>query len=496
MTRRDLLAGAVATATANAATRKPNIVWFMYDDLGSAGLSCYGQQRYETPNSDRLAREGMRSTACYAGGAVCAPSRSVLMSGLHLGHAPVRANAATVPLEPGDLTVAEVLKKAGYATGHFGKWGLGDAGTTGAATRKGFDEFFGYLHQTHAHTYWPEYLRHNEQKVMLPGNNGGKRGEYSAELIQDATLKFVRKNAKQPFFLYASPTLPHGLFHPPDDAPFSGKPWTQSQKNYAAMVSRADRYLGQLLDTLRELKLENETVVFCTSDNGGPELANGDAEFFSTNGKLRDYKGTVYEGGIRTPMIIRWPGNMKPGSTSDAPRYFADFLPTACEIARVATPEGLDGASMLKAASRDRFLYWEQHGFNARERKLIPARMQQAARSGDWKAVWPTPGAPVEIYNLRADPSEAKNVAANNPKVARRFEEYFKTCRTEPRPHDNGSYEWQQGGIPAARQPRFRKIQPASNSSAAARRAMPCAGRSTTCRRCADFGNRPLSSAG
>ncbi len=449
MNRRSfVLATSAALATAQTrASRPPNIVWFLYDDLGSAGLGCYGQQKIQTPHSDRLASQGTRFTACYAGGSVCAPSRSVLMTGLHLGHTPVRANAMTVPLEDADVTVAEVLKKAGYVTGGFGKWGLGDANTTGTPTRQGFDEFFGYLHQTQAHNYWPEYLRDGDTKVPLPDNVGRKMGTYSAKLIADRSYAFIEKNRDKPFFLYATPTLPHALFHPPSDAPYSDKPWTALQKKYAAMVTDADAQLGRILALLDQHGLADNTIVFCTSDNGGPPAPDDrDGTFFRTNGDLRGYKGSLYEGGLRVPMIVRWPGKVAAGKTNATPWYFADFLPTAAAIAGAKPPPGIDGVSMLPALQGKsmpaRHLYWEQERMDNKNRRLVPGTLAQAVRHGEWKAIRHKPETPLELYNLAQDPSEKSNVASANPRVVAKLEEWLKTARVTARPHNNGSDEW------------------------------------------------------
>jgi arylsulfatase A len=444
MTRRTFL---VASAVAAAQKRPPNIIWFMYDDLGSAGLGCYGQQKVLTPHSDRLAREGTRFTACYAGGSVCAPSRSVLMTGLHLGHTPVRANAQTVPFADADVTVAEVLKKAGYATGGFGKWGLGDADTTGTPTRQGFDEFFGYLHQTHAHNYWPEYLRDGDAKVPLPANAGAKKGTYSAPLIADRMAQFVEKNKDRPFFLYATPTLPHALFHPASDAPYSGKPWTKLQKNYAAMVTDADAQLGRLLALLEKHNLADNTVVFCTSDNGGPLSPDDpDGKFFEINRGVRGYKGSLWEGGIRVPMIVRWPGHTTAGRVDGTPWYFADFLPTAAEIAGTRAPRGVDGVSVVPAFTgktlKRRALYWEQEAWVAKTKQFRPDTLAQAVRLGNWKAIRTAPGKPLALYDLAKDPHEDTDIAAQNPKVVAEVEGLLRTIRVPPRPHDNGNDEW------------------------------------------------------
>lgn len=447
MNRRDFLASLASAVPLQAAARKPNIVFFLYDDLGYANLGCYGGKLIETPHSDRLAREGTRYTDCYAGACVCAPSRSTLMSGLHQGHAPVRANAQTVPLEPSDVTIAKVLKKAGYATGGFGKWGLGDAGTAGSPVKQGFDEFFGYTHQTHAHNYWPEYLRDGDEKVPLPDNVGRRKGTYAADVIAERTYRFIDRHKAEPFFLFATPTLPHALYHPPDDRPYSSKPWTALQRNYASMVTRADAQLGEILRRLEQHKLTDNTIVFVSSDNGGPELPEKAASFFATNGPLRDFKTTLYEGGIRVPMIVRWPGRVPAGRTSSVPWTFADVLPTLCDISGAPAPAPMDGVSMLrelqgKGAPKERFLYWEDDRWSAQSRRLDPSRLRQAVRWGRWKAVRNAPGSPLELYDLSADIGESRNVAAANSSVVARVERYLATVRSEPRPHDNGNPEW------------------------------------------------------
>ena len=449
LTRRTFLASAAAATLPPAPARKPNIVFVLLDDLGYGDFGCYGQKKIRTPNVDRLAREGLRFTDCYAGGAVCAPSRSVLMTGLHMGHTPVRANAGTVPIAASDYTVVEALKAAGYATGGFGKWGLGDAGTSGAPTRHGFDEFFGYLHQVHAHDYYPEFLWDNERKYPLPGNAGGKRAQYSADIIAERSFDFIRKNRNRPFFLYACYTLPHGRYEIPTVAPYESEPWTPGQKTYAAMVTRADTYIGRLMELLEQYGLHENTVFFVTSDNGAPYGEEKGFSFFQSNGILRGQKGELYEGGIRVPMIVRWPGRTPAGRISDSPWGFFDIFPTLAEIAGAPLPPGLDGISALplllgaEGPKRD-FLYWEFLTFDQKLKKLREDRLAQAVRHGHWKAVRPRPGAPLELYNLRDDPSETRDVAASHPDIVARIEDYLKTARTKPRPHTEGSMNWVQ----------------------------------------------------
>ncbi len=455
LTRRGFLAQGAALASSLAASscgsgrleapeRPPNIVFLMLDDLGYADFGCYGGEKIQTPNVDRLAAESLRFTDCYAGGAVCAPSRSVLMTGRHTGHTSVRANAGTAPILPEDITVGEVLQQAGYTTGVFGKWGLGDAHTTGEPQRQGFDESFGYLHQIHAHSYYPEFLWKNGEKYLLPGNAGDGQEQYSADIIFEESVEFVRRHRDRPFFLYGAYTLPHGRYEVPDNAPYTDKDWPEVEKNYAAMVTRADRQIGRMLEVLRELGLEEDTIVFVNSDNGGTQSRD---EFFDCNGPLRGYKGDVYEGGIRVPMMVRWAGKTDAGRVSDVPWAFWDFMPTAAEIAGVSAPDQIDGVSVLpviigSSQPVHEHLYWEHHRFSRTLGALDPDSMQQAARGGEWKAVIPSPGAPLELYNLEEDIGERNNIAADHPRVAAELADYMSSARTEARPQVGGTFEF------------------------------------------------------
>ena len=410
-------------------SRTPNIIFILADDLGYGDLGCYGQKVIKTPNIDRLASEGTRFTQCYAGSTVCAPSRAALMIGFHTGHARVRGNA-NVPLRPEDTSVAEVLKQAGYTTGIVGKWGLGEPGSTGIPNKKGFDYWFGYLNQTHAHNYYPDYLWKNEEQYPL------RQGEYSHDLFTREALDFVRRAREKPFFLYLAYTIPHAnneLFRKtgngqevPSDAPYSNENWSQPHKNFAAMITRMDGDVGKLMALLKELGLDRNTVVFFSSDNGPHKEGGNDPEFFDSNGPLRGIKRDLYEGGIRVPMIARWPGRIKAGATSNQVWAFWDFLPTAAEIVGAKSPPGLDGISMLPALlgrgqKNHEFLYWEFHegGF------------KQAVRMGDWKAVRLGPGKPLELYDLRTDIGEKNNVTDKHPDVGAKIEQILKAARTE-----------------------------------------------------------------
>ena len=451
MTRRRLLqclgtlaAGACLTGCGRVATverdgiAKPNIIYILVDDLGYGDLGCYGQNWIRTPNIDRMAAEGMRFTDHYAGSTVCAPSRCCLMTGLHTGHAWVRANGR-LPLRPEDVTVAELLKGAGYTTGIIGKWGLGEADTTGIPNRQGFDHWFGYLNQRHAHNYYPEFLWDNEEKVTLnnkvidKGRLGGvatERVDYSHDLFAARALRFVEDHRDQPFFLYLALTIPHANneagnegMEVPSYAPYEDKTWPDAQKGHAAMITRMDRDIGRLLDRLKDLGLDEKTLVIFTSDNGPHKEGGADPTFFKSSGPLRGYKRALYEGGIRVPMIARWPGHIEAGAQSDHISAFWDFLPTCCDLVGIETPAGLDGISMLptflgRSADQRRhpYLYWEFHEQGKR----------QAIRWGRWKAVRNNvraqPDGPLELYDLQEDISEQTDVSAGHPEIVLKIE--------------------------------------------------------------------------
>jgi arylsulfatase A-like enzyme len=434
------------TATAPAAEparRPPNIIFILADDLGYGDLGCYGQKQIQTPHLDRMAAKGMRFTQAYAGSTVCAPSRCALMVGQHTGHCLIRGNAR-VPLRPEDRTVAEVLKEAGYTTGLVGKWGLGEPDSTGVPNRQGFDYFFGFLNQHHAHNYYPDYLWRNEEKVPLPGNVIGKvdnvaeqRGQYAHDLFAREALAFVEKHRAKPFFLYLAYTIPHANNERtrfdgngnevPSDAPYADRPWPQPEKNKAAMITRLDADIGRLFARLKDLQIDENTIVFFSSDNGPHREGGNKPEFFQSSGPLRGIKRDLYEGGIRVPMLARWPGKVKAGAVSDHAWAFWDFLPTAAELAGVNAPEGIDGLSIAPTLLGNTgqkshpYLYWEFHERGSK----------QALRFGDWKAVRLQPGGPVELYNVKADVGEQQNVAAKHPDVIARAEAYLRQARTE-----------------------------------------------------------------
>jgi arylsulfatase A-like enzyme len=410
--------------------KKPNIVFILADDLGYGDLGCYGQTKIKTPNIDRLAAEGMRFTQCYAGSTVCAPSRSALMTGQHTGHTRVRGNDA-YPLKPEDITVAEVLQKTGYKTGAIGKWGLGLANTTGTPNKQGFEEWLGYLSQTHAHDYYPTQLFRNDMIFTLNPK------EYSHDLFTQAATNFVRVTKYFSFFLYLPYTIPHANnelgrksgngMEIPSDAPYTKESWPQPEKNKAAMITRLDRDIGILLAQLKKLNIDDNTIIFFTSDNGPHKEGGVDPKFFNSSGGLRGIKRDMYEGGIRVPMIVRWPGKIPAGKVSDQVWAFWDFLPTAAEIAREKAPENIDGISMLptllgqKQTNQHEFLYWEFHEKGTK----------QAVRTGDWKAVRLGPKEPLELYNLKTDLTETNNVAADHPEIVSKIENYLLTARTE-----------------------------------------------------------------
>ena len=466
----------LALLPAAGAGRPPNIVFILADDLGYGELGSYGQDKIRTPRLDALAAEGMRFTQHYSGSPVCAPSRCVLLTGLHTGHAYIRDNdemgsrgdvwndpalEGQRPIPDEAVTVAELLKAQGYATAAIGKWGLGWTGSSGDPNRQGFDLFYGYICQRVAHNYYPTHLWRNDQKVELrnaafkahqkmpegadpadPASYDGYAGEdYAADFMIEAALGFVRDHADQPFFLYFPTPVPHLALQVPEDSlaeyagafeetPYPGGkgylPHQEPRAAYAAMITRMDGDIGRILDLLAELGLEDDTIVVFTSDNGPSWVGGVDKDFFGSQGGLRGRKGQLFEGGIRVPAIVRWPGRTEAGATTDQVSAFQDWLPTLCEAAGATTPDGLDGLSLMPTLrgqvgrqEQHAALYWE---YNKR---------MQALRMGRWKAFRPKPGAPLQLYDLEADPDENRDVAAAHPEVVARVEQLLVESRTE-----------------------------------------------------------------
>lgn len=448
--------GAVCTP-APAAPGKPNLIWVMADDLGYGELGCYGQKVIRTPHLDEMAAEGMRFTRFYAGATVCAPSRSVLMTGQHHGHTRVRGNAGqgnpiAQALRPEDVTVARVLRDAGYATALVGKWGLGDVGPaeTGLPRKQGFDQFFGYLNQRHAHNHFPDFLWHNEERVALPntitpvGDDGsGYATEtllYADDLFADEALKFVANHQDRPFFLYWSMVIPHANnernralkdgAEVPDYGPYAREDWPPQDRGQAAMIGRMDSYVGRLMERLRRLGLAENTLVIFTSDNGPHNESSHDLARFRPSGPLSGIKRSLTDGGIRVPAIAWWPGQVKPGSESDHVAYFGDWMATAAELAGANVPDGCDSISfvptLLGRSSEQReheFLYWEFH-----ERGFSQAALYQ----GRWKGIRERSlTGPLALYDLKNDVAEKTNVAAEHPEIAAKIDAYLKTARSE-----------------------------------------------------------------
>jgi uncharacterized sulfatase len=449
-------------------------VFIMADDLGYGDLGCYGQKLIETPHLDRMAQEGILFRQFYAGCTVCAPSRSVLMTGQHMGHTFVRGNAGNdmsiQTLRPDDLTVAELLKSAGYATALCGKWGLGDAvpGNTGLPNDQGFDFFYGYLNQVHAHNYYPEFLWRNKEQDRLRnkvirvsrsyggfvGGHASERVDYSHDLIVAEALKFIEQQQNRPFFLYLPLTIPHANNEGtratgngqevPDYGIYAGRDWSDQDKGQAAMITRMDRDIGRLLEKLQDLGIDERTVVMFTSDNGPHDEGGHNTERFNPGGPLRGMKRDLYEGGIRVPMIVRWPGTTPDQTVSDHIGYFGDLMATAADLAGVDCPDGLDSISfapMLRGDSAKQptheYLYWE---FYERGGK-------QAVRAGKWKAIrMPMFSGDVALYDLSKDLGEANDIADQHPETVKRLEAMMDEAH-EPNPN------WSPRGKTEAKQP-------------------------------------------
>jgi arylsulfatase len=427
------------------APRRPNVILIVADDLGYAEVGCYGQKKIQTPQLDRMAREGMRFTQFYAGSPVCAPSRCCLMTGKHGGHAWVRTNLAVkpegqTPVPTGEVMLPELVRKEGYAQGAIGKWGLGPPASEADPIKRGFDLFYGYDCQGHAHSHFPTYLWRNDRHEKLPGNDGKKGTTHSHELFEKEALAFIRTNKSRPFFLYLPFTIPHVALQAPDEwlAPYKGKwpdpaydgkkgylPHPSPRAAYAGMVTRMDGTVGKILDLLVNLKLGQDTLVMFTSDNGPTHNVGGaDSTFFDSAGPLRGLKGSVYEGGIRVPLIAWRPNTIPAGKVSDHVACFPDFLPTVMDTigARGRIPGRLDGISFLPSMQglpdvqkKHAHLVWEFAGYGG----------QQAVRAGDWKGVrrgLMKGPARLELYDLSKDIGEKEDVAGTHPEVVRKLE--------------------------------------------------------------------------
>ena len=438
--------------------QKPNIIFIMADDLGYGELGCYGQKYIQTPNIDRLAEQGMRFTDFYSSSAVCAPARCSLMTGKHGGHAYVRNNyeigewqsfRGQLPLPKKSVTIASVLKQQGYKTGCFGKWGLGEPGSSGDPLKQGFDHFYGYNCQRHAHNLYPRYLIRDDEKEMLEGNDRGLSGkQYAPQLIAEEMLKFVNENKNNPFFLYYPTVIPHLPLQVPEqeleqydgkwiETPYNGKsytPHTKPRAAYAGMISFIDKQVGRLLNLLKELGLESNTIVFFTSDNGTTHLEEQvDYNFFNSVSGLRGLKGSLYEGGIRVPMIVRWPGKIIAGSISNLPAVGYDMLATIADIADTDTLEQTDGNSILPTLlgepnkqRKSDYLFWDFAGYGK----------QIAVRMDNWKGIKTNiknkKDVPWELYDLKNDPGEKNNVAADYPDIVVRLDKIMLDARTMP----------------------------------------------------------------
>lgn len=463
---------ALTACSTAAAAKQPNMIFIMADDLGYGELGCYGQTTIATPALDRMAKEGLRFTHFYAGATVCAPSRSVLMTGQHHGHTRVRGNAGAAnpiaqALRAEDTTVAKVLRQAGYRTALIGKWGLGDIGAaaSGLPRKQGFDEFFGYLNQHHAHNHFPDVLWKNEEKVPLPntvtavGSPGGGYATdakvYADDLFADAALNFVAENQSRPFYLYWCMVVPHANnermrvlkngAEVPDYGPYADKDWPEPDKGHAAMITRLDGYVGRLLDKLRELDLADDTLVIFTSDNGPHNESNHNLGRFKPSGPFTGIKRSLHDGGLRVPAIAWWPGHVAADAVSDHVGYFGDWMATSAGLAGVPTPANCDSISFVPTLTgkpreqrQHEFLYWEFHegGFK-----------QAAIYQGRWKAIRSGgPRAALALYDLRNDVGEKNDVAADHADIVTHLDDYLQTARSD-------SPDWQPRWVSNSKRP-------------------------------------------
>lgn len=425
--------------TESSGSRKPNLIFVLSDDVAQGDLGCYGQRLIKTPRIDQMAAEGTRYLQAYCGTSVCAPSRSSFFTGLHSGHCPIRGNyevppEGQLPLPDEAVTIAEVAKTAGYATATFGKWGMGFFDTSGSPFNQGVDHFFGYNCQRHAHSYFPTYLYNDHQPFALEGNDGQTVGKtYAQELIQNDLIEWLRRHAENPFMIFYAITLPHGRHEIDDFGIYADQPWSDKQKAYAAQVTRVDSDMGQIVDTLRELGIAENTLIVFSGDNGSsfnPTSEMGKL-FEQANNGLRGYKRGLYEGALRQAAFAWWPGHVPAGRVDHQPWAFWDIMPTFVELSGAEPPQGYrtDGVSLVDylkggdAPQRDYF-YWELH-----ENQPI-----QAARFGNWKAVRNGINQAIELYNLDTDAAEANDIAANNPEVVKRAQQIFQQAH-QPDPN-------------------------------------------------------------
>jgi arylsulfatase A-like enzyme len=446
--------------TAAPASRPPNLIFILADDLGYGDLSCYGQKRFKTPHIDRLAAEGLRFTQHYSGSTVCAPSRSALLTGLHTGHTPIRGNLEIKPegqhpLPARTVTLPKILRTAGYVSGLFGKWGLGFPGSEGEPLRQGFDRFYGFNCQRLGHHYYPYHLWDDTRKAVLPENAGTAKGAYAPDLIHRQTLAFIEQNRDRPFFCFVASIIPHAELVAPanylarhrgkygPETPYAGvdggpeyrqgpyESQAEPHAAFAAMVNVLDDQVGEIVAKVRALGLAENTLILFTSDNGPHREGGADPDYFNSSGGLRGTKRDLYEGGIRVPMIAWWPGQIRAGGQTAHASAFWDMLPTFAELARVPTPAGLDGLSFAPTLTGrgvqklHDYLYWEFHEGGGR----------LALRQGDWKIVrtdvLAKPDGPVQLFNLARDPAETTDLAAREPARARAMTELMRGARVD-----------------------------------------------------------------